>query len=196
MTHQRCGVGYGDFAEGIGWRTLASGICWQLVRLSIVSDAMFEWWGVSEQASPHKLRTAMRGPRRSHRRGLFTKPVVQVGEETHTGAMAPPFAAQRNVRFPKSHPGDLPAARPSVDDPMRKWLVHRSKSGGCRKALMPPDWASRPVYSMISSARTSTVGETSRPSALAVLRLSTVSYLVGACTGRSAGFSPLRMRST
>jgi hypothetical protein len=35
-----------------------------------------------------------------------------------------------------------------------------------------------------------------RPSVLAVLRLSTVSYLVGACTGRSAGFSPLRMRST
>ena len=37
---------------------------------------------------------------------------------------------------------------------------------------------------------------TSRPSALAVLRLITSSYLVGACTGRSAGFSPLRMRST
>jgi hypothetical protein len=31
---------------------------------------------------------------------------------------------------------------------------------------------------------------------LAVLRLITNSYLVGACTGRSAGFSPLRMRST
>ena len=30
-----------------------------------------------------------------------------------------------------------------------------------------------------------------RPRALAVLRLITVSYLVGACTGRSAGFSPL-----
>jgi len=30
----------------------------------------------------------------------------------------------------------------------------------------------------------------------AVLRLSTVPYLVGACTGRSVGFSPLRMRST
>src|SRR5439155_25920085 len=51
-------------------------------------------------------------------------------------------------------------------------------------------------HSITSSARTSTVGGTSRPSALAVLRLSTVSYLVGACTGRSAGFSPLRMRST
>jgi hypothetical protein len=32
--------------------------------------------------------------------------------------------------------------------------------------------------------------------AFAVLRLMIVSYLVGACTGRSAGFSPLRMRST
>jgi hypothetical protein len=28
------------------------------------------------------------------------------------------------------------------------------------------------------------------------LRLITNSYLVGACTGRSAGFSPLRMRLT
>jgi hypothetical protein len=28
------------------------------------------------------------------------------------------------------------------------------------------------------------------------LRLITVSYLVGNCTGRSVGFSPLRMRST
>jgi hypothetical protein len=39
------------------------------------------------------------------------------------------------------------------------------------------------------------VGGTSRQSAFAVLRLITSSYLVGFCTGRSAGFSPLRMRS-
>jgi hypothetical protein len=51
-------------------------------------------------------------------------------------------------------------------------------------------------HSITSSARTSSVGGTSRPRALAVLRLITSSYLVGACTGRSAGFSPLRMRST
>ena len=37
---------------------------------------------------------------------------------------------------------------------------------------------------------------TSRPSVFAVLRLIANSYLVGACTGRSAGFSPLRTRST
>src|SRR5262245_30373126 len=51
-------------------------------------------------------------------------------------------------------------------------------------------------HSITSSARASIVVGTSRPSVLAVLRLSTSSYLVGACTGRSPGFSPLRMRST
>ena len=53
-----------------------------------------------------------------------------------------------------------------------------------------------PLHSITSSARASTDGGMVRPSAFAVLRLMTSSYLVGACTGRSAGFSPLRMRST
>ena len=52
------------------------------------------------------------------------------------------------------------------------------------------------LYSITSSARASSDGGTVRPSVFAVLRLITSSYLVGACTGRSAGFSPLRMRST
>jgi len=51
-------------------------------------------------------------------------------------------------------------------------------------------------YSITSSARASSDGGTVRPSALAVVRLIAVTYLVGACTGRSAAFSPLRMRST
>src|SRR5262249_978470 len=52
------------------------------------------------------------------------------------------------------------------------------------------------LHSITSSARASSVGGTSMPIALAALRLMTSSYLVGACTGRSAGFSPLRIRST
>src|SRR5262249_52736934 len=48
-----------------------------------------------------------------------------------------------------------------------------------------------PSHSITSSARAKTLGGTSRPDAFAVLRLSTVSYRVGVCTGRSAGFSPL-----
>src|SRR5262249_40102178 len=51
-------------------------------------------------------------------------------------------------------------------------------------------------YSRTSSARARTAGGKLRLRDLAVLRLTTISYLVGACTGRSAGFSPLRIRST
>src|SRR5262245_51923695 len=60
-----------------------------------------------------------------------------------------------------------------------------------------PDRAIKaPFHSITSSARARSDGGTVRPSALAVLRLITNSYLVGDCTGRSPGFSPLRMRST
>ena len=52
--------------------------------------------------------------------------------------------------------------------------------------------SNKPSYSITSSAPPISDGGTSSPNALAVLRLITVSYLVGACTGRSAGFSPLR----
>src|SRR5262245_14446497 len=52
------------------------------------------------------------------------------------------------------------------------------------------------AHSITSSARASSDGGTSRPSTLAVLTLIASSYFVGACTGRLAGFSPLRIRST
>src|SRR5215467_5601595 len=51
-------------------------------------------------------------------------------------------------------------------------------------------------YSITSSALVSKDCGTVKPIAFAVLRLISSSYLVGACTGRSPGFSPLRMRST
>jgi hypothetical protein len=52
------------------------------------------------------------------------------------------------------------------------------------------------AYSITSSARAISVGGISRSIARAVLRLITSSYFTGAWTGRSLGFSPLRMRST
>ena len=52
----------------------------------------------------------------------------------------------------------------------------------------------RASYSITSSARASKAGGTSSPSVLAVLRLMTISNFVGCTTGRSLGFSPLRMR--
>src|SRR5215510_13085224 len=61
---------------------------------------------------------------------------------------------------------------------------------GCYVPLPDSCTAASRRHSICSSARASTDGGTSRPSALAVLRLITSSYLVGACTGKSAGFLP------
>src|SRR5919197_6334200 len=74
----------------------------------------------------------------------------------------------------------------------------RERPRGCRAAQQRDELAALHLrgHSITSSARASSVGGTSRPSAFAVLRLITSSYLVGACTGRLAGFSPLRTRST
>ena len=88
--------------------------------------------------------------------------------------------------------------RRGVEEPdhrHRRLLRPRRERPRCRRAAEQRDELA-PLHSITSSARASSVGGTSRPSALAVLRLITSSYLVGACTGRSAGFSPLRMRST
>ena len=49
-------------------------------------------------------------------------------------------------------------------------------------------------YSIISSVTASNVGGIDRPSALVAFRLITSSNLVDCMTGRSAGFSPLRIR--
>ena len=58
---------------------------------------------------------------------------------------------------------------------------HRRPSRPCPKSAKS---GSEPVYSMTSSARASKAGGRLRPIALAVRRLITSSYLVGACTGR------------
>ena len=53
-----------------------------------------------------------------------------------------------------------------------------------------------PAHSITSSARASSDGGTSRPSAFAALRLMTSSNLVGCSTGRFAGDAPFRILST
>src|SRR5262249_26095677 len=74
----------------------------------------------------------------------------------------------------------------------REWPRRRraAKQGDELAAPYPCD------HSITSSAATSSLSGTVRPSALAVFILRVVSYLVGACTGRSAGLAPRRMRST
>jgi hypothetical protein len=57
-----------------------------------------------------------------------------------------------------------------------------------------PQGGHPPHHSITSSASASNLSGISRPSALAVLALITSSNFVGSRTGRSPGFSPLRMR--
>jgi len=70
----------------------------------------------------------------------------------------------------------------------RTWAVQKGMSALGQKRTFH-------YYSMISSARASSEGGMVRPRAFAVFRFMMSSYLLGACTGRSAGFSPFNMRS-
>src|SRR5262249_51026190 len=76
----------------------------------------------------------------------------------------------------------------------RRLLRARRKRPRGRRAKKRDELAA--PHSIASSARAGNVAGTSRPSACAVLRLTTNSNLVGCWTGRSPGLSPLRMRST
>jgi hypothetical protein len=76
-------------------------------------------------------------------------------------------------------------------------------SGHCRGTLagrkvpLPDSCSSKAAfYSITSSALTSSDGGIVRPNVFAVRWLTTVSNFVGCSIGKSAGFAPLRMRST
>src|SRR4051812_1048795 len=116
----------------------------------------------------------------------------------HTQILALDVTALGQPFMKKGQAKGLGLARPAAEIPdhrHRRWLRARRQRPRRRRAAEERDELA-PLHSITSSARASRVGGMSRPSAFAVLRLMTSSYFVGACTGRSAGFSPLRMRST
>ena len=84
-------------------------------------------------------------------------------------------------------------------EPRRKWscpLYPRKRTCAVQLGMSALGHSGHgPNYSITSSARLSKVGDTTRSRVFAVFRLIISSYLVGACTGKSAGFSPFRMRS-
>src|SRR5262245_18775261 len=84
-----------------------------------------------------------------------------------------------------------------VDKPdhrQRRLLRARRERPCCRAAEQRDELA--PLHSITSSARNRVAVGSVRPSAFAVFRLTTSWNLVGACTGRSCGFSPRKIRST
>src|SRR6516164_496965 len=75
-------------------------------------------------------------------------------------------------------------------------LLRTRRERPCHRPATEQSDEVAPPHSITSSARASREGGTVRPAAFAAFRLIIRLYLVGACTGRSAGFSPLRIRST
>src|SRR5690348_1044872 len=88
------------------------------------------------------------------------------------------------------------AGRPGseVSDHWHRRLLRarRERPQGCRAAEQRDERA--PRHSITSSAMASSPGGKLRPNAFAVLRLITNSNLIDCMTGRSADFSPLRIR--
>src|SRR5262245_43462557 len=78
-------------------------------------------------------------------------------------------------------------------DPAHPFRLLRARDERPRRRAAEQRDELAPLHSITSSASESRLSEILIPSALAVLRLITVSNLVGCSTGRSAGFAPLRI---
>src|SRR5215813_14274775 len=146
---------------------------------------------------------------------LGVKPVGELGQPLVQPAPKLNAGGHRWRRLDRAQARDVLVANPAVLPAVlnqahcqpigRLAKVHEHCSGTIRVRFLPGEagpllatpassWRTT-CHSITSSARASTEAGTSMPNAFAVLRLITSSYFVGACTGRSAGFSPLRMRS-
>src|SRR5262249_26441128 len=77
--------------------------------------------------------------------------------------------------------------------PTGRLRARRERPRCCPTAVQRDELAL--FHSITSSASCCKCRGTLMPNAFAVLRLITSSYLVGACTGSSAGFAPLGIRS-
>ena len=115
-----------------------------------------------------------------------------------------PRSRPRHSRFP-SGPGEMRADGPRIASGDVASRNPITGIAGCCARAASGHAAAAPPSSVMNSRRfirsprrraRAAPAARSRPSAFAVLRLMTVSYLVGACTGRSAGLAPRRMRST
>ena len=102
------------------------------------------------------------------------------------GAACRPQAVHDNAQFYLSSNGHAMSALSPIAD----------MCGATSACPLSANSGHRQFYWITSSARAINAGGTVRPSALAVLRLMASSNFVGNSTGRSPGFSPLRIRAT
>src|SRR5262249_28112799 len=120
--------------------------------------------------------------------------------DPHVAAIGPTQARKRLRERKEAMPLlgiGFVARHEHADPPHPPALLRARRKRPCRRrAAESSDEFASPNHSITSSARSIIDGGMARPSAVAVLRFTTISNFVGNCTGRSPGFSPRRMRST
>src|SRR5262245_51847168 len=101
------------------------------------------------------------------------------------------WRAYRSLRSGAGHSrvGQSPSIAPYVQELLRARHDRPSR----RRTAEQRDELAAADHSITSSASASTLSGIVMPSALALLRLMAISNFVGCSTGRSAGFSPLRI---
>src|SRR5262245_51674417 len=120
------------------------------------------------------------------RRAVFDRDVLPLDEACFLQALA-----ERGHQVPS-----VGKRRTAEEPDHRHCLLRARREGpGRRRTAEQSDELAAP-HSITSSARASSIGGTSMPSALAVLTLRASSNFVGCSTGRSAGLSPLIIRPT
>src|SRR5262249_11993010 len=118
--------------------------------------------------------------------------------ELDRNVLAFDIAGLRKAATETGHEWFVLLGRCRIEEPdhrhRRLLRVRRERPRGRRAADERDELAA--FHSIPSSSRSGNAGGMFNPSTRAVLRLTTSSYLVGACTGNSPGFCPRRMRST
>src|SRR5262249_40193137 len=152
-------------------------------------------------------RTRCRGRRR--RREPYSNPIraeIRLPppcEGRHARSCAPPSIgrppyrrARRVSRFPHWTSSSILLAVTACASTRPSRLLRPRRERPRRDCAAEQRDELAPTHSITSSARASSDGGISRPSAFAVLRLTTNSILVGCSMGRSVGLAPRKIRST
>src|SRR5262245_26070215 len=105
-------------------------------------------------------------------------------------------AGRRGAEEVAALQGQIQALQIELENPSHALAPLRPRRERPRGCAADERYERAPPHSITSSARASSDAGTVRPSTLAVLRLMISSTFVDCCTGKSAGFSPLRMRPT
>jgi hypothetical protein len=134
-----------------------------------------------EIAAPHGRPSSGLGPH-------ISTPLCKTAAVHHSKNCA----LMSQTGHPRSRPSKFTAMRVRFAPKATIRSSSRDRSRCAKTGLV--QCSKQHLYSIVSSARPSSGNGMETPSALAVLRLMTISIFVTCCTGKSAGLLPLRMR--